>query len=81
MKIEILGTGCAKCDQLEELTRQAVAELAVQAEVVKVKELSKIMRYGVVLTPALVIDGEVKASGKVPAKAEITSFITSKLSE
>ncbi len=81
MKIEILGTGCAKCDKLEALTREAVAELGIEAEIIKVKELSKIMNYGVMLTPALVIDGEVKAAGKVPAKADIISFITSKLSK
>lgn len=81
MKIEILGTGCAKCDKLESLTKEAVSELGVQAEVVKIKDLKEIMNYGVMMTPALVIDGEVKVAGKVPGKAEIANLITAKLSK
>jgi small redox-active disulfide protein 2 len=75
MKIEILGTGCAKCEKLELLTREAVAELGIEAEITKVKELNKIMNYGVMLTPALVIDGVVKTAGKVPGKDEIINWI------
>ena len=75
MKIEILGTGCAKCDKLEALTREAVTELGIEAEIIKVKELSKIINYGVMLTPALVIDGVVKTAGKVPGKAEIINWL------
>ena len=74
MKIEILGTGCAKCEKLELLTREAVAELGIEAEITKVKELNKIMNYGVMLTPALVIDGVVKTAGKMPGKDEIINL-------
>lgn len=63
MKIEILGTGCPKCKQLEENAKKAVAELGKKAEIVKVTEIDKIISYGVMTTPAIVIDGEVKGGG------------------
>jgi len=75
MKLEILGTGCAKCIKLEELTRKAVADLGVDAEISKVKDIKDIMSYGVMMTPALVVDGEVKVVGKVPSVEEIKKFI------
>ncbi|HOS38909.1 MAG TPA: thioredoxin family protein [Spirochaetota bacterium] len=75
MKLEILGTGCAKCIKLEELTRKAVADLGVDAEILKVKDIKDIMSYGVMMTPALVVDGEVKVAGKVPSVEEIKKFI------
>ncbi|MFH1227612.1 MAG: thioredoxin family protein [Planctomycetota bacterium] len=81
MKIEILGTGCPKCKKLTELTNEVVKELGIQAEVVKVEKIADIMNYGVMMTPALVIDGEVKTSGKLPSKAEITTLITTKLTK
>ena len=71
MKIEILGTGCPKCKQLEENAREAVAEAGISAEIVKVTKISDIMKYGVMMTPALVIDGDVKSAGKVLSKEEI----------
>lgn len=79
MKIEILGTGCPKCKKLFEVTTEAVKELGIQADIVKVEKIQDIMNYGVMMTPALVIDGEVKLSGKLPSKAEITSIIASKV--
>jgi small redox-active disulfide protein 2 len=81
MRIEILGIGCAKCKKLAELTNEVVKELGVQAEVVKVEKITEIMNYGVMMTPALVIDGQVKTSGKLPSKAEITALITTKLAK
>jgi len=75
MKIEILGTGCPKCKKLTELTEKAVNELAVSAEITKVTDINKIIDYGVMVTPALVIDGEVKIAGKIPSKEEITKWI------
>ncbi len=75
MKIEILGTGCAKCIKLEEITRKAVAELEIDAEITKVKEIKDIMNYGVMITPALVVNGEVKFVGKVPSIDEIKKII------
>jgi len=79
MKIEILGTGCPKCKKLFELTNEAVKKLGIQAEVTKVEKIQDIMNYGVMMTPALAIDGQVKTSGKLPNKAEIVSILTSSL--
>jgi len=78
MKIEILGTGCPKCKKLAELTEEAVNELGVSAEIIKVININKIIDYGVMVTPALVIDGEIKALGKIPSKQEITEWIKEK---
>lgn len=75
MKLEILGTGCPKCVKLEELTRKAASELGIDAEIIKVKDVKKIMEYGVMMTPALVVDGTVKSSGKVPSVEEIKKMI------
>lgn len=76
LKIEILGSGCANCKQLEQLTKKAVGQLGVEAEVVKVTDPSKYSDYGVLTTPGLVINGETVCSGRVPSMAEITTFIT-----
>jgi small redox-active disulfide protein 2 len=75
MKIKILGTGCAKCHQLEQVARDVVKELAVDATVEEVKDIKKIMDYHVLTTPGLVINEELVCSGKVPSKAEVTQFI------
>jgi len=75
MKIEVLGTGCPKCDKLKKRTEEAVAEAGIAAEVVKVSELSEILKYGVMTTPALVIDGVVKVTGKVPDVKDILKLI------
>jgi len=75
MKIKILGTGCAKCNKLEELAKKAVAELNVDTDVEKVKDLDKIMDYGVMMTPGLVIDEQVKIAGKIPSADQIKAWI------
>ena len=75
MKIQILGTGCPKCRMLEEHARQAVKELGVSAEVEKVTDIEEIMRFGVMMTPALAINGSVKAAGRVLTKDQIAEFI------
>jgi small redox-active disulfide protein 2 len=75
MKIEILGTGCAKCKTLYENTNKALAESGKSAELVKVEDIPSIMKYGVMSTPALVIDGQVKFSGKVASVAEIMGLL------
>lgn len=75
MNIKILGTGCAKCDKLEELTKSALAELNIDAVVVKVRELDKILAYGVMMTPGLVIDEQVKSSGRIPSLEQIKQWI------
>lgn len=74
-KIEILGMGCAKCNQLESNAKKAVTETGVEAEVVHVADLRKIAEYRVLVTPAIVIDGVVKASGKIASVEEIKKWI------
>ncbi|ADI00073.1 thioredoxin family protein [Salisediminibacterium selenitireducens] len=76
MKIEVLGTGCTKCKRLEERTKEAVQELGIDAEVSKVEELDQIIEYGVFKTPGLVIDGEVKATGKVLTVKELKKLLS-----
>ncbi len=75
MKIEVLGTGCAKCTTLYENTKKALEESGKSAEVVKVQDIPTIMKYGVMSTPALVIDGKVKFSGKVASVGEIKGML------
>ena len=75
MEIKILGMGCPKCKRLEELAREAASDLGVEATFTKVKDMDAIMAYDVMSTPALVIDGEVKSSGRVPRKEEVTEWI------
>lgn len=75
MKIEILGAGCAKCKTLETSVKQAVDELGINAEIEKIEDFAKIMAYGVMATPALVVDGEVKASGKLLTPEKIKELL------
>ena len=75
-KLQILGTGCPKCNQLAERTDQAARELGLEFEMVKVSDINDIMSYGVMMTPALAVDGEVKISGKVPGVEEIKTLIS-----
>jgi len=75
MKIEILGMGCPKCEILYENAKKAVGEKGIQAEIIKVEDIDKIADYGVMMTPALVIDGEVKSSGKVLSIEEIKKWL------
>ena len=74
-KVEILGTGCPKCKKLFELVQQAVKEAGSDAVVEKVEDIQKIMNMGVMMTPALAIDGEVKTAGKIPKLEEIKRWI------
>jgi small redox-active disulfide protein 2 len=75
MEIRILGTGCPKCHKLEEETRNAAAEMGLACNIEKVSDLQDIMSYGVMMTPALVVDGEVKVAGKVPAREDIKKLL------
>jgi len=75
MKIEILGTGCPKCKMLEANAIKAIEELKIDAEIVKITEIDKIIDYGVMSTPALVIDGKVKSYGKIADVEEIKKFL------
>ncbi|MDY6934192.1 MAG: thioredoxin family protein [Spirochaetota bacterium] len=74
-KIEILGSGCSKCNKLEELSKKAADDLGIEYEINKVKEINKITEYGVMMTPALVVDGEVKVAGRVPPLEDIKRMI------
>ncbi|MBU4311752.1 MAG: TM0996/MTH895 family glutaredoxin-like protein [Candidatus Omnitrophica bacterium] len=76
MKIEILGMGCAKCKELYNNAQKAIKRKGVDAELVKVEDMNKITEYGVMMTPAIVIDGEIKASGKIPSSEEIEKWIS-----
>lgn len=75
MKIEILGTGCPKCKTLEQNAREVIAELNNGAEVEKISDIDKIMDMGVMVTPALAIDGVVKSTGKVLTKDQIKAIL------
>lgn len=74
-KLQILGTGCAKCNKLQENAERAARELGIEYEMEKVKDINKIMDFGVMITPALVVDGEVKVSGKVPSVEDIKKMM------
>mgnify|MGYP000734191641 CR=1 FL=1 len=75
MEIKILGIGCPKCKRLEELAREAAIEAGVEATFVKVTDVQAIMKYPIMSTPALVIDEQVKSSGRLPRKEEIVAWL------
>ena len=75
MRIEILGTGCAKCSTLERTTRTVADRLGLDYELVHVTEIKKFASYGVMITPALVVNGQVKVSGKLVGEAELTRIL------
>ncbi len=81
MNIKILGPGCARCHQLGQVTKEVVRELGIDATVEDVKDIKKIMQYPILTTPGLVIDEKLVCSGRVPTKAEVTTFITTALSK
>ncbi len=74
-KLQILGTGCPKCQKLSENTEAAAKELGVPYEMEKVKDINQIMAFGVMITPALAVDGTVKVAGKVPSVEEIKKLL------
>lgn len=75
MKLQILGTGCAKCNALTQATEQAAQSLGMPYELEKVTDLKQIMSFGVMMTPALVVDGKVKVSGKVPSVDDLKKLL------
>ena len=79
LAIKILGSGCANCKRLEQITHKVVEQLGIQAEVVKVTDPTQYADYGVMMTPGLVINDKTVSSGRVPSMAEVTSFVTSAL--
>ncbi len=75
MDIKVLGTGCPKCNKLEKLVKEVVQETGTYAAVEKVSDVNQIAKAGVMLTPALMIDGEIKVAGKVPSKQELNEML------
>jgi small redox-active disulfide protein 2 len=76
MEIKILGSGCAKCKTLEKLTRDVVSKNEIDATVTKVEDIMEIMKYNIMTTPALVIDGKVVMKGRIPSAEEIRQLLT-----
>ncbi|MEE4255614.1 MAG: thioredoxin family protein [Bacteroidales bacterium] len=76
MEIKILGTGCPKCNSLEKITRKALDKAGIEATIEKVEDIMEIMEYGIMRTPGLVINGEVKIAGHLPSEKEITELLT-----
>jgi small redox-active disulfide protein 2 len=74
-KLQILGTGCPKCTKLAELTEAAAKQLGLDYELVKITDINQIMEFGVMMTPALAVDGQIKVVGKVPGVDEIKKLI------
>ena len=75
MEIKVLGPGCANCSKLEKLVEEAAQELGIADPVIKVTDIVEMLSFGIISTPALVIDGKVKFSGRVPAKEEIKKYL------
>ena len=75
MKIEIFGSGCTKCKSVEKLVRNIVEELGIKADIVKVEDLQEIVNRGIMMTPAVFIDGEVKIVGRVPTADELKKLL------
>jgi len=75
-KLQILGTGCPKCKKLAENTEAAARDLDIEYEIEKVTDINEIMKFGVMMTPALAVDGEVKSVGKVPSVEDIKAMLT-----
>ncbi len=73
--IKILGTGCAKCKLTEAVIRETLSEMGVEADIEKVEDIQKIMEYDIMSTPAVVLDGAVKMTGKVPSKEEVRAML------
>ena len=76
MEIKVLGTGCAKCKALEKATKEAIEKSGINATLTKVEDIVEIMQFGVMTTPALVVDGEIVVKGKVPTVNEISKLLT-----
>ncbi|HPG41752.1 MAG TPA: thioredoxin family protein [bacterium] len=75
MDVKVLGTGCPKCQELEKRVKTVAGNNNIDIQLEKVTDLQKIMSYGIMMTPGLVIDGEVKSAGKLPSEAEILAWL------
>jgi small redox-active disulfide protein 2 len=81
LTIKVLGSGCANCQKLEAVARQALSRLGLDAQVIKVTDYAQIMKYNILSTPGLVINNKVVSAGRIPSEAEVTTFLTSALME
>jgi small redox-active disulfide protein 2 len=81
LTIKVLGSGCANCKRVEQIARQVVAEMAIEAEVIKVTDYTDIMKYNILSTPGLVINEKVVSSGRIPTPAEVTTFLANAMLE
>ena len=79
LNIKILGSGCANCKRLEQITRKVVESMALEAEIIKVTDYADIMAYNVLSTPGLVINEKVVCNGRIPGEGEISTFLTNAL--
>ena len=75
LTIKVLGSGCANCKKLEAVTRDAVSGMGIEAEIIKVTEYPDIMKYNIMSTPGLVINEKLVSAGRIPSKAEVTTFL------
>ena len=78
MKVQVLGPGCPKCNKTAENVKAAVQDLGLDAEVEKVDKIAEIMKFGIMITPAVAVDGDVKISGRVPSVEEIKTLLAGK---
>lgn len=76
MEIQVLGTGCPRCKALEKLTREVVAEAGIDANITKVEDIVEIMKFNIMSTPALVVDGKVVLKGRIPSGSELKEILT-----
>ena len=79
LTIKVLGSGCANCKRVEQIARKVVTEMSLEAEVIKVTDYNDIMAYNILSTPGLVVNENVVCSGRIPTKAEITTWLTNAL--
>lgn len=79
MEIKVLGTGCPKCKTLEKITREVVEQSKIDATITKVEDIMEIMKFNVMTTPALVVDGKVVLKGRVPSSDELKDILTNKI--